>query len=57
MEYCCHLRSDQWDKIYEYLQGFKGIHLKNEQSVRRFVEGVFCVLTMGCQWRRMRRVR
>jgi transposase len=55
MEYGCYLRSDQWEKIYEYLQGFKGLHLKDEQSARRFVEGVFCILTTGSQWRRLPR--
>ena len=55
MIFCCHLRSDQWEKIYAYLKDYKGLHLKDEQSVRRFVEGVLCVLTTGIQWRRLPR--
>ena len=55
MEFCCHLRADQWEKIYNYLSCFKGGHLKDELLTRRFVEGVFHVLITGSKWRRLPR--
>jgi transposase len=55
MEFSCYIKEDQWVKIYEYLKTFKGLHLKNEKEVRRFVEGVFCILVTGSQWRRLPR--
>lgn len=40
-----------WDTIYSFLQGVKGLHIKNNEKTRCFVEGVWYVLRTGCQWR------
>ena len=53
MKYHCHLSSNQWKAVYGFLHGFKGLHLEDEASIRRFVEGVFCILTTDSQWQRL----
>ena len=45
----------QWKKIYGYLQEFTEIYVRNEESCRRFVEGVFWMLRSGAQWRMLPR--
>jgi transposase len=55
MKFCCYLGANQWEKIYVYLHEYKGLHIKDELSARRFVEGVFWMLTSGSQWRRLPR--
>lgn len=40
-----------WDTIYSFLQGVKGLHIKDYKQTRCFVEGVWYVLRTGCQWR------
>ena len=40
-----------WDTIYSFLQTEKGLHIKNKEKTRCFVEGVWYVLRTGCQWR------
>ncbi len=40
-----------WDSIYSFLQKATGLHIKNEQETRCFIEGVWYVLRTGCQWR------
>ncbi|CZH22640.1 IS5-like element ISLpn10 family transposase [Legionella pneumophila] len=45
------ISEELWSKIYSYLRGLKGLHVKNEASLRRFIEGVWYVLRTGCQWR------
>ncbi|QLZ68165.1 hypothetical protein FOLKNPGA_00943 [Legionella sp. PC1000] len=37
-----------WDTIYSFLQGVKGLHIKNNEKTRCFVEGVWYVLRTGC---------
>ena len=41
----------QWKQIYSYLQAFSEIYVRNEETCRRFVEGVFWMLRSGAQWR------
>ena len=40
-----------WDSIYFFLQHVSGLHVKDEERTRCFVEGVWYVLRTGCQWR------
>lgn len=40
-----------WETIYSFLQKAKGLHIKDKQETRCFVEGVWYVLRTGCQWR------
>jgi transposase len=40
-----------WDTIYSFLRKVKGLHIKNENETRCFLEGVWYVLRTGCQWR------
>ena len=49
--YMKRLRKEQWKKIYEYLQGFPGIYVRNEEATCRFVEGVLWMAKSGSQWR------
>jgi len=51
MEYTQRLSTYQWDHIYGYLRGYSEIYIRNEQSCRRFVEGVFWIVRSGAQWR------
>jgi len=40
-----------WVQIFAFLRSQKGLHTKDEQKVRVFVEGVWYTLRTGCQWR------
>jgi transposase len=43
-----------WDKVYQYLCGFKAsreIYIKSESDCKRFVEAVFWMARSGSQWR------
>ena len=42
---------DAWDSIYSFLQGVGGLHTKDEEKTRGFVEGVWYILRTVCQWR------
>lgn len=46
-----YIEQGAWEQILLFLIETKGIHTKNENSLRRFVEGVWYVLRGGCQWR------
>jgi putative transposase len=50
-DFTCHLSDSSWEKIWLYLNDYKGLHLKNQTEVRRFVEGIFWLLRSGSQWR------
>lgn len=41
----------QWSRIYDYLQEFSDIYVRNEAQCRRFVEAVFWMARSGAQWR------
>lgn len=43
--------NDAWDSIYSFLQRVGGLHTKDEDKIRCFVEGVWYILRTGCQWR------
>jgi transposase len=51
MSYQHRLGASQWRRIYEYLEGFSEIYVRNEEQCRRFVEGVFWMARSGAQWR------
>lgn len=51
MFYECRIGHGQWRRIYEYLQGYSVIYIRNEESCRRFVEGVFWMARSGAPWR------
>ncbi|MBX2901884.1 MAG: IS5 family transposase [Cyclobacteriaceae bacterium] len=42
---------DAWDSIYSFLQSVGGLHTKDEEKTRGFVEGVWYIVRTGCQWR------
>jgi transposase len=46
-----YIKSHEWEQIFLVLKGTKGIHKKDEQRVRRFVEGIWYMTRSGCQWR------
>jgi putative transposase len=41
----------QWRLIYEYLNKFRTIYVRNEENCRCFVEAVFWMARSGAQWR------
>ena len=54
MEFQCRISENAWVKIYGYLQGFvknRTIYCRNEESCRKFVEGVFWMARSGSSWR------
>ena len=54
MEFQRRIPDRAWAKIYEYLQGFlrnREIYCKDENSCRKFVEGVMWMARSGAQWR------
>ena len=51
MSYTPRIGATQWGQIYEYLQEFSEIYVRNESSCRQFVEAVFWMARSGAQWR------
>jgi len=49
MEYL--IKEEAWEHILCFLRTIKGLHTKNEERARLFVEGVFFILRSGSQWR------
>lgn len=45
------IQDTQFEKILNFLQKIKGIHKKDTQSLRRFIEGVYYLCRAGCQLR------
>ena len=42
-KYC--IKEDLWPKFCEFFQSAEGIDTGNEQNLRRFLEGVFWIIT------------
>jgi putative transposase len=51
MEYECRINELSWQKLYEYLLEYRGLHLNNEPKIRQFVEAVYWILKSGSAWR------
>lgn len=51
MSYTQKIGTGQWGRIYEYLQEFTEIYVRNEASCRQFVEAVMWMARSGAQWR------
>ena len=49
MEY--YIKEEKWKEIFKRLEKIKNIHIKKEESLRRFIEGVWYIVRTGCQWR------
>jgi len=45
------LPDEQWEKIYQFLQGHPNVYVGDADETRRFVEGVLWVTRSGAQWR------
>ena len=43
------LADRDWDKIFDFLQGQKGIYIGAEEVCRKFVEAVLWILRTGAQ--------
>ncbi|MBD0392208.1 IS5 family transposase [Wolbachia endosymbiont of Pentalonia nigronervosa] len=46
-----YIEETKWKQIFANLKSVKGIHSKNEDRIRRFVESVWYMARSGCQWR------
>ena len=46
-----YIKEQEWKEIFKRLREIKNIHIKNEQLLRRFIEGVWYIVRTGCQWR------
>ena len=46
-----YIQETKWKQIFEFLEGIKGIHSKNEKRLRIFMEAVWYIIRSGCQWR------
>lgn len=46
-----YIESSAWEQILLYLRTLKGIHTKDEDKLRLFLEAVWYVTRSGCQWR------
>jgi transposase len=45
------IKDTEFEKILNFLQQVKGIHKKNTEALRRFIEGVYYLCRSGCQIR------
>lgn len=45
------LKDSEFEVIFEILLKIKGIHKKNRQKVRNFIEAIYYASRSGCQWR------
>lgn len=54
MEY--YIKEGNWKQIFSFLKSMKGIHSKNEEKLRIFVEAVWYMAKSGCQWRLLPKV-
>lgn len=48
-----YIKEEDWSKIYKILKTIKEIRVKNEQKTRRFIEGLYCIMKTGAQWREL----
>jgi transposase len=46
-----YIEEKDWEQIYQFLRTEKGIHTRQEASLRRFIEGIWYIARGGCQWR------
>jgi len=46
-----HISCRVWGQILKILDGMRGLHTEDEESLRQFLEGVWFVCRSGCQWR------
>ena len=46
-----HIKESNWEQIFFSLRRIKGIHSKNEERLRIFMEAVWYIVRSGCQWR------
>lgn len=46
-----HISTTCWSSIYAFLKSQKGLHTKNENKLRIFIESCWYILRTGCQWR------
>ena len=46
-----HINSCAWEHIHVFLDSLEGIHTRDQGALRLFVEAVWFVVRIGCQWR------
>lgn len=44
-----YIEETKWKQIFMFLKSIKGIHKKDEDQLRRFVEGIWYIVRSGCQ--------
>ncbi|GAO98066.1 hypothetical protein Cva_00709 [Caedimonas varicaedens] len=45
-----YIKSDDWKKIYKFLQFQSGIRVKNEAKTRAFAEAIYCIMRLRGTW-------
>jgi len=45
------IKDTDFEKILKFLLQIKGIHKKNIDRLRKFIEGIYFMCRSGCQWR------
>ncbi len=45
------IKEREWKEIFKILSNIKGLHTKNENHIRQFIEAVWYISRSGCQWR------
>jgi len=46
-----YIENQTWKTIFAFLNSMKGLHTKDESSLRKFIEAIWYICRTGCQWR------
>ncbi|MBD0391463.1 transposase [Wolbachia endosymbiont of Pentalonia nigronervosa] len=45
-----YIQETKWKQIFANLKSVKGIHSKDEDRLRKFMEAIWYIVRSGCQW-------
>ena len=48
-----YIKNEAWVKIFYFLRNEKGIYIKSEKQVKKFVEAIYWMARTGAQWREL----
>ena len=46
-----YIEEQAWEVILSFFKERNGIHNKNEEKMRHFIEAIWFIVRTGCQWR------